>query len=470
MILLGGLARAAPEYVVTLNHTLDQISVRACYNEGLPGKLHAASQLQQNLHSSFWLDGQRIRPRLRGESIFLNTSARCFRYSVDLQLTDGESGWRRAYRVGGDIVTKPQHWLIQPRNTIRGEPIQLRFELPPGIAVSTPWREREDPLAAPRNNGDETVYRVGLTPANWDAQIAFGRFDIIRVPVANTYLRLAVLDSRPRVDIEETRQWVREAALATLSVHGRFPQPTPQVLIVPVGQKNEPVPFARVVRGGGIGLQFFIDPTRSRREFSQDWTATHEFSHLLLPYISRRDAWLSEGLASYMQNVLRARDGRLTERSAWSKLHAGFKRGMRGASEKRTLADESRATSGRWNTMRVYWGGAAIWFLADVELRRRTQGRQTVDRALAGLQSCCMDPGKLWRARDMMRELDRITGESVFIDLYQLYSKGAEFPPVEYELERIGVDTRQGRVRLSDYAAGATIRTAIMSKNSATKP
>lgn len=46
-------------------------------------------------------------------------------------------------------------------------------------------------------------------------------------------------------------------------------------------------------------------------ELSRDWTATHELSHMLLPYVASRDRWLSESLASYYQNVLRARDGRL---------------------------------------------------------------------------------------------------------------------------------------------------------------
>ena len=65
-----------------------------------------------------------------------------------------------------------------------------------------------------------------------------------------------------------------------------------------------------------------MDPDRPLDDLRTDWTATHEFSHLLLPYVSRRDRWLSEGLASYYQNVLRARDGRLSETDAWRKLDA----------------------------------------------------------------------------------------------------------------------------------------------------
>ena len=50
---------------------------------------------------------------------------------------------------------------------------------------------------------------------------------------------------------------------------------------------------------------------------------------MLMPYISSRDRWLSEGLASYYQNVLRARDGRLTDTQAWQLLYEGFQRGKK---------------------------------------------------------------------------------------------------------------------------------------------
>ena len=38
-------------------------------------------------------------------------------------------------------------------------------------------------------------------------------------------------------------------------------------------------------------------------------------------------AWLSEGTASYYQNVLRARAGILPAEDAWQRMHSGFRRG-----------------------------------------------------------------------------------------------------------------------------------------------
>lgn len=449
-------------YNVSINRLLDTIDVGACYEQGVPRDLAADEALQRRLSGPFFADGQQIRPRFRGEHLRLPAATRCFRYQVSLNLNQRRAGFGHSYRVGTDVVTKPQHWLIQPQYAIPDADILLRFDLPEGINASVPWPEVKS-----RQNATETRYRLAVTDANWDAQVAFGYFDILPIPVNNTMLRMAVLDSRPRVDLTATRRWMREAALSTLSVHGQFPQPSPQAMVVPVGPSREAVPFARVLRGGGVALQFYIDPYRPFHEFSEDWTATHEFSHLLLPYVNRRDAWLSEGLASYLQNVLRVRDGRITERTAWSKLYAGFQRGIRATRRERSPRYESRSRSG-WSTMRIYWGGAAIWFLADVELRRRSHGQQNIDTALARIHECCMAPGRIWRARDLMRELDRVTANTVFSELYNQYANSNRFPDIEPTLKAIGVDTRRQRVRLNNSADEVEIRQQIMTSNMTT--
>ena len=51
----------------------------------------------------------------------------------------------------------------------------------------------------------------------------------------------------------------------------------------------------------GQGVRFVVNPTFPLEQFLQDWTAPHELSHLLIPYLGRRHAWFAEGFASYMQ-------------------------------------------------------------------------------------------------------------------------------------------------------------------------
>jgi hypothetical protein len=107
-----------------------------------------------------------------------------------------------------------------------------------------------------------------------------------------------------------------------------------------------------VVRGGGLAAEFFVDETAPLQALQADWTASHELSHILLPYVSRSDRWLSEGLASYYQYILLARNGVIDERTAWQGMFDGFGRGRSGT-RGGTLAEVTR--QGWEHTMRVYW-------------------------------------------------------------------------------------------------------------------
>ena len=69
--------------------------------------------------------------------------------------------------------------------------------------------------------------------------------------------------------------------------------------------------------------------------------------------------------------------------------------------------------------MRVYWSGAAIALLADVELRRRSGGVQSLDTALEAFAACCLPGNRSWRARELLQQLDRLTDTTVFTAHYQ---------------------------------------------------
>ena len=139
-------------------------------------------------------------------------------------------------------------------------------------------------------------------------------------------------------------------------------------MVFPLGRSNDLVPWGEVKRGGGDAVHLYVDGTRGAAELNANWVLSHELSHLLHPYISGADAWLPEGIASYYQNIVRARRALLNVQSAWNKLDAGFRRGQAQFAEGRTLADNTRAMMREYQYMRVYWSGAAIALIGDVEL------------------------------------------------------------------------------------------------------
>jgi predicted metalloprotease with PDZ domain len=184
-------------------------------------------------------------------------------------------------------------------------------------------------------------------------------------------------------------------------------------------------------------------------------------SHLFLPYVAIRDAWLFEGLPTYLQYVLMVRGGAIDSREGWSRLIAGFQRGAR-AGTGLSLAQASQRVTVRGNYLRVYWAGAAMMLDADLRLREISQGRHSLDTALAGLAQCCLAQQRRWSADELVATLDRVTGTTVFGDVAREQFESEDFPDFKRVLVRAGVTVKDGDVVLDPGAPGASWREALM--------
>ena len=248
------------------------------------------------------------------------------------------------------------------------------------------------------------------------------------------------LEFRGEVDHENVaklERWVRESAGQVLLVYGRFPVPSPRVVVVPSESNpwsgDSPVPFGRVTRGGGETVELYVNVERPLADLSADWTATHEFSHLLLPRIRWQHKWISEGFASYYQNVLMARAGNYTTDQAIEKLTQGFGRG-RGSRPELSMNDAARAGV-RGARYKIYWSGAAIALLADVQLRERTGSAESLDTVLDRFQTCCLPSRRRWSGTELFTKFDSLIDEPVFMPLYRQYADTAGFPDFEAALQ-----------------------------------
>lgn len=442
-------AASGDRYLARFDPDLESVTVEACFEGDPPRYLYrhesAARYTEWIRAGDETLSSPSRRARLRVPQL---AEGDCLKWRFNLAAAAAQGDYRMALAIDGAILTSGNLWFWRDNER---RPITVKTELPAGMSISTPWKEVSGD-GSPR-------FRVEQTPSSWSSRIAVGRFQMLRPAVGGTRLRLAMVGGFSEMQQGDVQQWVTESAEAVAAVDGRFPQDQPQILVVAIGPRSEAIPWAHVIRGGGVAAEFFVDETRPLSEFRADWTATHELSHLLLPYVSSRDRWLSEGLASYYQNVLRARDGRLSEAQAWRKLHEGFHRGMNAARGK-SLPAASR--SGWRSTMRIYWGGAAIWLMADLRLREISNGRQSVDSALSQFRDCCFTQGRAWRAVELFRELDDLTGHAVFMDLYEQQVTRDSFPELEPAYAELGLVPETGKVRMETDAPGAAIRRGIM--------
>lgn len=287
---------------------------------------------------------------------------------------------------------------------------------------------------------------------------------VTEATIAGATLRIEVLPPIDDKKAAEIVEWLRSASGNVSLAYGRFPISSPRIVVIPANGRSwggdSPVPFGRVTRNGEEKIELYVNTNRPIEEFYGDWTATHEFSHLLLPYVSERHRWISEGFASYYQNVLMSRAGEYTPREAWQKLYSGFERGR--ASRPDLTLNEAASAGIRQARMKIYWSGAAIALLADIELRERSGGRESLDVALDRLQQCCLPSRRTWSGPELFAELDGLVDGDVFMPLYKRYANATGFPEFRPALERLGIDTRNDRVSLRRKGELGAIRDAIV--------
>ena len=379
----------------------------------------------------------------------------CVAYAVDLARLEREGGERALRRLGHSVLTRSDLWLWRPSGPLASAPLRLALELPAGMEASLPW----PPADA---TGGNRSYLLTPTPRRWQDLTLFGRLSVTEIEAPGARLRLAIADGEPAADPGAMAAWLGEAARAVSTLYGRFPLASPQIVVVPIGRRGEPVPWAQVQRGGGAAAHFYVDQHRPLAEFREDWTATHELSHMLLPYVSRDGAWLSEGFASYYQNVLRARAGMISATAAWERLFAGFRRGGR-ATDGVTLAAATREMHRRGAYLRVYWSGAALALLADVELRRQSAGAKSLDLALARLAECCLPSERAWSAAALLGRLDELTEADVFMRLHARHVHSPAFPDLAGAAAALGIVEEGDALRFAQDDASAALRQAIMS-------
>jgi predicted metalloprotease with PDZ domain len=112
--------------------------------------------------------------------------------------------------------------------------------------------------------------------------------------------------------------------------------------------------------------------------------------------------------------------------------------------------------------MLIYWSGAAIALMGDVDLRQRSGGAQSLDSVLGQLAACCLPSGKPWEGRALFARLDALAGRDVFVPLYDKYANAPGMPPWPATLAALGVQGTGEDVVLDDAAPLSTIRRAIL--------
>ena len=452
-------AASVHRYEVSVDPSLERVAVRACFDGNAPEALVAESD-----GARFYLESMRIGERLiepAGDKVILGATGinTCVDYQVKLQpsQTNVQAGGPETRRIGRNMLTSIGDWLWRPQEP--GAAIELTFRLPSGVEVSAPWQRKTGSEGRP-------VFLVGATPYNWPGIVAFGHFTPRDIEVPGAVLHVAVLNA-PEAMQAQLEKWIENTARNVTLLYGRFPVASLQVVVAPTPRGRGPVPWAYVARGGGPAVHLFINMARPAEDFERDWSLTHEMSHLFLPYVVSRDAWLYEGIPTYLQNVLMARGGAISVEQAWQRMRSGFQSGERTAPELNLARANERVANGVY--LRVYWAGAAMMLDADLRLREQTGGKQSLGGALEQLSYCCAAEARRWSAQEIIARLDELTGTSIFGDLVRAQFESNGYPDYEAVFKRAGIKVEGMQVEFDAAAPWAAERDALM-RSSAVAP
>jgi len=454
---------AGPEgpirYEARVAPNLDRLAVRACFDPGdlplaiLPGRRAAARRLLAAWDGT----GAPTRPDRRGALAVraLRGAAPCVSYAVALE-----------GHAGGAVTLPAGDWLWAPRPPGPAG-ATLRLIVPEGLGHSVPFEAAAAATVAVEGRpaaASPGVSRIGdgapgaatptyrLPPAAFGdvAHTAFGALRAQIVEAGGSRLRVAVLPGAEAIEGRHVEAWLGEAARAAALLEGALPVRDVQVLVraVPGADGDAPVAFGLVGRGAGPSVLLLVRQDVDPATLVGEWVAVHELVHLVLPRLRAEDAWLTEGLATYYQEVLRARAGWIAPVDAFRALDAGFARG-RAAATGRPLRVDSRELRRRGAYHRVYWAGAAFALALDLALRADggDRGVTSLDAAVPLAREAAGPSGRTG-ALAVGAAVDRaLDGTPFVVERMRGALDAADFPPVEDLFRWAGLG-RDGHGRL----------------------
>jgi len=251
---------------------------------------------------------------------------------------------------------------------------------------------------------------------------------------------------------DAVREWIRRSASIVSGYYGRFPATRLTVRVM--AEAGEGVHGGKSFANPDASIRVQVGREVSGAQLLSDWVLVHEMTHLALPDTGEAHAWLSEGIATYVEGVARVQAGNRSEADVWAEEIRQMPRGMPQAD------DRGLDHTHTWG--RTYWGGAMFCLLADVEIRTQTHNRFGLQDAL---RAVARESGGLSADLPIERVLrtgDGAVGTATLEDLYAQMKDRPVTPDLMKLWQQLGIEPEGSAVRLSDSAPLAEVRRAIM--------
>lgn len=231
------------------------------------------------------------------------------------------------------------------------------------------------------------------------------------------------------------KTWVSETKLGIEKLVAPYPFDT-HFVFNKRHQQREPVPWANTERDRAQGVHFYVDTRYALKRFQQDWTASHEISHLLIPWLGDNHRWFAEGFASYLQYPVMYVNQQISWQDAIKKLQQNFAKAKNHrATRKQSIAQVSKRMHAAKAYKVVYWGGALYFMKVDKALYE-TKGMR-LWQVIGNYQSCCR-VGADWGDNGfykLVEKLDEISATNIFTKHLPEFVEKPGFPDYKSTLD-----------------------------------
>jgi hypothetical protein len=363
-----------------------------------------------------------------------------FRYRIDLDaLARGEQRRDLALRSAESLIAPSSSFLLYPWPLDEAIPVRVYVDEPPGVEFATGLTREGD------------HYRLAAHEIPVATYSAFGKLQrsLVQLDAGRSLLDVVVLDGDLSVAPESIARFATERARAVASFYERFPAPRASLFVVPIPGRRSVI-FGNLLPESSPGIALLVGSQAEESTLADDWVLVHELFHIGVPSFHAEGKWFDEGLATYLEPIIRVRAGLLDPLRAWREFALEMPRAAR------ALTHE-----GLEHTGDIYWGGAIYCLLADIEARRASNGRLGLEDGVRNVLRAGGNASDVWALERTLRLADEVYPQPVLVPLWQRYGqKGA---PLELAavFEALGVVRAASGVTLSDTAPLAWVRHAI---------
>lgn len=370
-----------------------------------------------------------------------------YRFELDAFLDQTNSD-RIGMRRGGTRALLLEGWLMQPLGRDRPLKLAIAVKLPAGQRFASGLRRRAG------------RYVLDDTPVRFAGYSVFGSFEPTRVAVPSppsdsgvpAHIDLVFLDADYTARREQYGAWVQQSARAIATYFDGFSSLQTLIVVFPV--RGTDIEFGRVVPGGGVTMMLRAGIGEKARDLYGEWVLIHEMIHTAAPFVEGRGTWLMEGMATYIEPIIRSRVGWKSEDDVWREWLTNMPRGVGALAESGLSANSSHAG--------YYWGGALFLLLTDIEMRRASDNRYGLEDCLRAILRDGGNAAARTTVPDMIAACDKAVGGTTMRDMAQRYVYRATPVDLMALWRSLGVELVDGKVVYRDDAPLAAIRKVIV--------